>query len=94
MRRLVAQRQERRHRAIEAEPVATGFRHQQEPEQEAGESGHADREAGSAGQAATIQTGTACEDRDAEAEVGRHFTMRAIPWALRQTPVDHATGQC
>ena len=55
MRRLVAQRQERRRRAIQAESVAEGFRHQQEPEQAAGESGHADRQAGSAGHAATVQ---------------------------------------
>jgi hypothetical protein len=47
---------------------ATGFSGEQELEQEAGEGGHADREAveaGSAGQAATVQAGTACEDRDA-----------------------------
>ena len=35
MRRLVAQRQECRERAIEAEPVAEGFRRQQELEQKA-----------------------------------------------------------
>lgn len=57
MRRLVAQRQERRHRAVEAEPVATGFRREQEPEQEAEapEAGHAEREAVEAGQAASVQ---------------------------------------
>ena len=57
MRRLVAQRQECRERAIEAEPVAEGFRREQELEQEAPEAGHADREAveaGSTGQAATV----------------------------------------
>jgi hypothetical protein len=50
-----------------------GFRRQKEPEQQAEdpEAGHADRQAvqaGSAGQAATIQTGTACEGREGEAE--------------------------
>ena len=57
MRRLMAERQERRHRLVEAESVAEGFRREQELEQEAPEAGHADREAveaGSTGQAATV----------------------------------------
>ena len=57
MRRFVAERQERRHRAVKDVPVAQGFRRQQELEQEA-EAGHADRQApqaGSAGQGATVQ---------------------------------------
>ena len=73
MRRLVAQRQECRHRAIEDEPVATGFSGEQELEQKAQaaavrRAGVQAVEACSTGQAATLQTGTACEDRDAEAE--------------------------
>jgi len=73
MRRLVAERQKRRDRAIEAEPAAERFGGEQELEQEAGESGHADRQAGSAGQAATVQTEGGGKgrrrSRDAEANV-------------------------
>lgn len=72
MRRLVAERQERCHRAVEDESVATGFGGQQELEQEAKaaavrRAGVQAVEACGASQAATVQTGTACEDRDAEA---------------------------
>jgi hypothetical protein len=72
MRRALAQRQECRHRAIEDEPVAERLSGEQELEQKA--QAAASRSAGvqavkacSTGQAATVQTGTACEDRDAEA---------------------------
>lgn len=69
----MAQRQECRDRAIEDEPVATRFSGEQELEQKA--KAAASRSAGvqaveacSTGQAATLQTGSASEDRDAEAE--------------------------
>ena len=70
MRRLMAQRQERRDRAVENEPVATGFSGQQELEQKAqaaavSRAGVQAVEACSTSQAATLQTGSACEDRDA-----------------------------
>lgn len=61
--------------SILSTPAAERFGGQQELEQKA--QAAASRRAGvqaveacSAGQAATVQTGTACEDRDAEAEVG------------------------
>ena len=68
MRRLVAQRQERRDRAIEDEPVAERFSGQQEREQKAQaaairRAGVQAVEACSTGKAPTLQTGTACEDR-------------------------------
>jgi hypothetical protein len=91
MRRLVAQRQERRHRAVEDEPVATGFSGQQELEQKAQaiavrRAGVQAVEACSTGQAATLQTGTACEDRD-EGQTGISFPVRSrynclVRWSL------------
>ena len=73
MRRLVAQRQECRDRAVEDESVAEGFSGQQELEQKAqaaavSHAGVQAVEACSTSQAATLQTGTACENRDAEAD--------------------------
>lgn len=78
MRRLVARRQERRHRTVDDQSVDTVFSGQQELEQKAQAAAvrRAARqettpqavEACSSGQAATVQTGTSCEDRDAEAD--------------------------
>lgn len=77
MRRALAQRQERCHRAVEDEPVAERFRREQELEQKAEaaavrRAGVQTVEACSTGQAATLQTCTACEDRDAEADFSDH----------------------
>ena len=70
MRRLVAPRQECRHRAVEDEPVAETFSGKQVLEQKAKaaavrHAGVQAVEACGASQAATLQTGTACERRDA-----------------------------
>ena len=74
LQRAVAQRQERRHWAVEDESVTEGFSGQQEFEQKAQatavrRAGVQAVEACTTSTVAALQTGTACEDRDAEAEV-------------------------
>lgn len=72
--RLVAQRQVCRDWHVTAEPVAEGFSGQQELGEKAEaaavrRTGVQAVEACSTGQTATVQTGTACENRGAEAEL-------------------------
>jgi len=76
--RAVAGKRWQAQRHVASESVTEGFSVQQELEAEAqaianSRAGVQAVEACSTGTLSTIQTGTACEDRDAKAEVTYHF---------------------